>query len=98
MLPPPQLSNAALAELCHRLAVETDAGIDIRRTWQREAEAAPGRLKPHFAQIRDAVAKGESLSVALAGTGAVFPPLFVEMANIGEETGTLGKVFRRLEA
>ena len=33
----PQLSNKALADLCHRLSVETDAGIDIRRTWQREA-------------------------------------------------------------
>jgi len=32
MLFEPQLSNRDLAELCHRLAVETDAGIDVRRT------------------------------------------------------------------
>jgi type IV pilus assembly protein PilC len=94
---PPQLSNKALVELCHRLAVETDAGIDIRRTWQREAESAGGRWRPEFAQVRDAVAKGDSLSLALARTGNVFPPLFREMAQVGEETGTLGRVFRRLE-
>lgn len=98
MIPQPPLSNKALAELCHRLAVETDAGIDIRRTWQREADAACGRLRPYFAQVRDAVAKGDSLSVALAGTGHVFPSLFLEMAQVGEQTGTLGKVFHRLEA
>ena len=46
----PQLSNKALTELCHRLAVETDSGIDIRRTWQREAEMARGRVQPYFAQ------------------------------------------------
>ena len=63
----PQLSNKALAELCHRLAVETDAGIDIRRTWQREAESARGRLQPYFAQVRDAVAHGDSLA---AGVGS----------------------------
>jgi type II secretory pathway component PulF len=98
MLPQPQLTNKALVELCHRLAVETDAGVDIRRTWQREAESARGRMQPYMAQVRDAVAKGESLSVALAGAGTVFPPLFREMAQVGEQTGTLGRVFRRLEA
>jgi type II secretory pathway component PulF len=94
----PQLSNKSLVELCHRLATETDAGIDIRRTWQREADAAPRRVQPYFAHVRDAVAKGESLSLALAGTGRVFPALFIEMAHVGEQTGTLSKVFRRLES
>jgi type IV pilus assembly protein PilC len=97
MLPQPQLSNKALMELSHRLAVETDAGIDIRRTWQREAEIARGRFKPYIAQIRDAVARGDSLPMALAATGAVFPQLFHEMVGVGDETGTLGRVFHRLE-
>lgn len=94
----PQLSNKALAEVCHRLAIETDSGIDIRRTWQREADMARGRFRPHFANVRDAVARGDSLSMALARTGTVFPPLFLEMTHVGEQTGTLGRVLRRLEA
>lgn len=97
MFLPPRLSNKALAELCHRLSVEADAGIDIRRTWRREAEAARGRDQRCFAQVRDAVASGESLSLALAMAGPVFPPLFVEMVRVGEQTGTLSKVLRRLE-
>jgi type II secretory pathway component PulF len=98
MLLEPRLSNKALAELCHRLAVETDAGIDIRRTWQREADAAPSRLRHYIAHVRDGVAHGKSVSLALAGTGHVFPPLFLEMARVGEESGSLGKVFRNLES
>ena len=94
----PRLSNKALTELCHRLAVETDAGIDIRRTWKREAESAPSRLRPYMAQVSDGVSHGKSMSLALAGTGRVFPPLFLEMARVGEESGSLGKVFRNLEA
>jgi type IV pilus assembly protein PilC len=98
MIPKPQLSNKALAELCHRLAVETDSGIDIRRTWQREADMARGRVRPYIAGVRDAVGRGDSLSVALAHTGSLLPPLFLEMTHVGEQTGTLGRVFRRLES
>jgi type II secretory pathway component PulF len=94
----PQLSNKSLTDLCHRLAIETDAGIDIRRTWQREAEMARGRLQPEFAQVRDAVARGDSLSAALERSSGVFPKLFREMTHVGEQTGTLGQVFHRLES
>lgn len=97
MLLEPQLSNSALAELCHRLAVETDSGIDIRRTWQREAEMARGQVRAHFEKVRDSVAHGDSLSKALAGTGTLLPPLFLEMAHVGEQTGSLGRVMKRLE-
>lgn len=98
MLLKPRFSNKALSELCHRLAVETDAGIDVRRTWQRETAAAPHRLRPYIAQVSTDVAHGKSLSLALAGTGHVFPSLFLEMTRVGEESGTLGRVFRNLEA
>jgi type IV pilus assembly protein PilC len=97
MIVEPRLSNKALVELCHRLSVETESGIDIRRTWTREAESARGRLRPHFARIRDSLARGDSFSEALAGSAIVFPTLFLEMAKVGEDTGTLGRVLQRLE-
>jgi type IV pilus assembly protein PilC len=59
---------------------------------------ARGRFQPYFAQIRDAVARGDSLPAVLARTGNVFPPLFQEMVHVGDETGTLGRVFHRLES
>ncbi len=94
----PRLSTKVLSELSHRLGVETEAGIDIRRTWQREADSAQGRARQPFAQVRDAVAGGESLSFALAATGDLFPPLFLDMVHVGEQTGTLGRVYKRLAA
>jgi type IV pilus assembly protein PilC len=96
MILSPRLSTSALAELSHRLGVETESGIDIRRTWQREAETARGHAQTEFAQIRDAVGRGDGLSQALAESGNFFPPLFREMVEVGEQTGTLGRVFRRL--
>src|SRR6187431_156390 len=98
MLFQPQLSNKQLAELSHRLSIETDSGIDIRRTWQRETDITHGRFRPYVAQIRDAVARGDTLYDAFKSTGRVFPQLFLEMVRVGEQTGTLGKVLSRLEA
>src|SRR4051812_13294350 len=97
LIPQPQLSNRALAELCHRLAIETDSGIDVRRTWQREADMARGRAKPYIESVRDSVGRGDSVADALARTGTLLPPLFREMTHVGEQTGTLGRVLRRLE-
>lgn len=97
MLIQPRFSNKALADLCHRLAVETDSGIDIRRTWQREADSTRGRMKPYIEQIRDAVKRGDGLAPAMAAAGSVFPQLFLEMVSVGEQSGTLGRVFKRLE-
>lgn len=96
MLLSPRLSAQALGELSHRLAVETESGIDIRRTWQREAESAKMRFRGDFEDIRDALNRGDSLSEALSGTGQLFPPLFREIVEVGEKTGTLGRVFKRL--
>jgi type IV pilus assembly protein PilC len=96
MLLSPRLSSKALSELSHRLAVEMESGIDIRRTWQREAETARGRVQIAFEKVRGAVGRGESFSQALASAGQLFPPLFLEMVEVGEQTGTLARVFRRL--
>lgn len=96
MLLSPRLSAQALSELSHRLAVETEAGIDIRRTWQREAGSAKLRVRGDFEDIRDALNRGDSLSDAISKTGKLFPPLFREIVDVGERTGTLGRVFKRL--
>ena len=92
----PRLSAKALGELSHRLAVETESGIDIRRTWQRESESASLRFRGDFEHVRDGLNRGDSLTHALSGTGQLFPPLFLEIVDVGEKTGTLGRVFKRL--
>lgn len=92
----PHLSGKRLADLCHRLAISAESGIDIRRIWQREAENAHDRVKFYYEQIRDDVARGESLSEAVASTGKLFPKLFLELVDVGEQTGSMAEVFHRL--
>lgn len=91
-----RLGSKKLADLCHRLAISTESGIDIRRTWQREAENARGAVARRFAMVRDGVARGETLAESMLDAGSVFPRLFLSMVDVGEKTGTLAEVFRRL--
>jgi type IV pilus assembly protein PilC len=88
-----------LAQLCRRLATAIEAGIDIRQVWKREATGrVSAGLRKKLQQVSDAVARGETVSDAIADTGSYFPPLFREMVHVGEETGKLSEVFRQLTA
>lgn len=92
----PHVSGKELADLCHRLAISAESGVDIRRTWEREADAARGRVASQYATVRDGVKRGDGLSVSLARTGKLFPRLFLEMVHVGEQTGCLSEVLHRL--
>jgi type IV pilus assembly protein PilC len=92
----PRLGTKQLAELSHRLAVELEAGIDLRRIWQREAENARGLQAGPVAAVRDAVAHGDALAEALARTDRFVPRMYLEMVRVGEKTGKLAEVFHNL--
>ena len=85
-----------LAELCRRLAVATDAGLDDRKTWRREAERAPVSLRRPLSEISDGIEAGDSLTDSISRTGLYFPSMFREMVEVGENTGSLPAVFRQL--
>jgi type II secretory pathway component PulF len=86
-----------LAQLCRRLSTGLEAGVDVRRVWTREKEGyVSPTLRRHFDQMVEAVNRGETVSDALAETGSYFPQLFLELVNVGEQTGKLAEVLRRL--
>jgi type II secretory pathway component PulF len=92
-----RMPTKRLAALARRLATSLVAGIDVRTVWAREAQHARGlAARKHFAAISRAVNDGESLADALAASGDFFPPLFREMAEVGDRSGHLGEVFEQL--
>lgn len=90
------LTNKQLAEFCHRLAISAESGIDARRTWRREADAASGSVKRSFRLVSDGIEGGDSISTSLTVAGPLFPRLFIEMVEVGELSGTLPAVLHRL--
>ncbi|MEQ8786601.1 MAG: type II secretion system F family protein [Pirellulaceae bacterium] len=91
-----QLSTRQLAQLCDRAAVSLEAGIDVRRVWEKESLRGAPAQRQHAAAVSRRIGAGDSLADALADEGGFYPPLFCEMVRVGEETGRLEAVFHRL--
>jgi len=97
MLFSPRIGLRDLAQLCRRLAMALASGIDVRRTIEKEATSARGTLlRSKLQVINDAVARGDTLSAGFARTDDYFPELLHEIIHVGEHTGHLAEVFKRL--
>ncbi|MFO0897695.1 MAG: type II secretion system F family protein [Pirellulales bacterium] len=91
-----QLAAQPLAELCRRVGIASETGIPVRVVWAREAERGPAWARPALADIAEGVSRGETVSDALAAAPRIFPPLFYEIVEVGEQSGRLAEVFKRL--
>jgi type II secretory pathway component PulF len=93
----PRISQKELASLCRRLGTALEAGIDIRRVWEREGQGYGSlTLKARMLRVSDELIRGSSLTEALQTTGEYFPSLFRELVAVGEQTGNLAEVFLNL--
>lgn len=92
-----QIRTQELSRLCRRLATALEAGVDVRKVWQREADGrVSGGLAARMRTVRDAVDRGDSLHEALETTGRYFPTMFRQLVGVGEQTGQLPEVLKRL--
>jgi type II secretory pathway component PulF len=85
-----------LAQLCDRLATATNAGLDDRRIWRDEQNRGNQAQRAAAQQICQRLARGAALADALQDTGDYFPPLFLQMAAVGETSGQHGRIYKRL--
>src|SRR6266545_87697 len=92
-----QLPPARLAELSRLLRHNLGAGLTLLDVFRQQAQRGPAGVRPIAERIRARLAQGDSLQAALADETTVFPPLFLAMASVGEETGHLTEVFEELE-
>lgn len=92
----PRMRLKPLAQFCHRLATATNAGIQDRKIWSDEANRGSMSERRAAATIRDQLAAGRSITDALPATGEYYPPLFRQMVEVGELSGRLGEIYKRL--
>jgi type IV pilus assembly protein PilC len=92
-----RLPLSSLITLCHTLRHNLAAGLTLRRVFRQQAEKGPQPVRPIASRISDKLEKGSDLESAVQAEEAYFPPLFISMATIGEESGALPEVFTELE-
>ncbi|PLX96303.1 MAG: type II secretion system protein GspF [Desulfuromonas sp.] len=92
-----RVSNGVLAGATRQLATLLGAGLPLDETLATVAgQIEHPRLQRSLSQVREEVIQGESLNSALGRHSSIFPPLYVNMAQVGESSGTLDQVLRRL--
>jgi len=92
----PRIRLKPLAQLCHRLAIATKAGIDDRKIWRDESQRGSRSQRQFAEHVSTELATGRSVSEALPATGNFFPPLFRQMVAVGEQSGRLDVTYKRL--
>jgi type II secretory pathway component PulF len=92
-----QMSAGDLVALCRALRHNLGAGLTLGKVLRQQAEKGPRGVRPLAARLLAAIEQGGSLSGALTRETEVLPPLFLAMAQLGEETGHLPEVMGELE-
>jgi general secretion pathway protein F len=57
-----------------------------------------GRMRPVAAEMHEAVMGGQSFAEALGGRADVFPPLYLALVGLGEQTATLPSILEAIAA
>jgi type IV pilus assembly protein PilC len=86
-----------LVEVCRQLRHNLSAGVGVVRVLQQMRQRGPASFRPVAQRLDDAVQRGEMLSDALQHEKESFPPLFLALVKLGEETGNLPEILRELE-
>lgn len=92
-----RLPLAQVIELCRALRHNLSAGITLRAVFKQQAERGPPPIRALADRVALRLQQGEALAVALEHEKELFPPLFLTLAHVGEETGSLPEVFAELE-
>lgn len=83
------------SKFTYRLGTGLNAGVDLVRLLQTEAEVGPARQRTAVARLVEGVKRGEQLS-DLVSHDAYFPSLMASMLRVGEETGKLERTLLTL--
>ncbi len=87
----------ALVEWCRSLRFSLSAGLDPVRIFKQQGKSGPRALRSLAKEFGEKLGKGSSLEAALEPHRDKFPPLFVELVAVGEQTGRLEDTFQELE-
>jgi type II secretory pathway component PulF len=92
-----RLPLPALIEHCRAMRHMLDAGLTLPQAMKHQAKSGPPAIKPIAKRLSDRMAEGDSLLDALEDEKQYFPPLYLAIGSVAEETGTLPEALRELE-
>ncbi len=92
-----RLPLSGMIDLCRALRHYLGAGLTLRDVFRQQATKGTAAVRPVAGRISAGLENGDDLEELLKQETAAFPPLFVALATVGEQTGMMPEVFRELE-
>jgi type IV pilus assembly protein PilC len=90
------IRKIAVARFCRTLSTLTASGVPILDGLEITARTSGNAIvEDAILAVRKAVEEGKTLSAPLADT-KVFPPMVVQMINVGEQTGALDQMLSKI--
>jgi type IV pilus assembly protein PilC len=90
------LRKIAVARFCRTLATLTSSGVPILDGLEITAKTSGNAIiEDAVMAVRKSVEEGKTVSEPLAET-KVFPPMVVQMINVGEQTGALDQMLSKI--
>ncbi|MGE0640157.1 MAG: type II secretion system F family protein [Thermoanaerobaculia bacterium] len=90
------IRKIAVARFCRTLATLTSSGVPILDGLEITAKTSGNAIvEDAIMAVRKAVEEGKTISAPLAET-KVFPPMVVQMVNVGEQTGALDQMLTKI--
>ncbi len=90
------LRKIAVARFCRTLSTLTSSGVPILDGLEITAKTSGNAIiEDAVMAVRKAVEEGRTISEPLAET-KVFPPMVVQMINVGEQTGALDQMLSKI--
>jgi len=91
------ISSKDLSIIAKQLGALTEAGVGLVDALELVADTVENKiLKKELLAIAQEIRGGTSLSKALAKRKKIFPEFFIHMVEVGEETGQLDLVFKKV--
>ena len=88
-----------MSVFCRQFVTLTESGISIVRAMEMLEEQTVNKLlKEAIRETRASVEKGDTLAGSMRHHEKVFPPMFVNLVQAGEEAGKLSLSFERMAA
>lgn len=86
-----------IAIFCRQFSTMIEAGVTINTAMDMLAEQLPcKKLRGVLGEISEDIKKGVTLSEAMGKKQDYFPPLLVNMVEVGEMSGTLDSILNRM--
>ncbi|MCA9071723.1 MAG: type II secretion system F family protein, partial [Planctomycetaceae bacterium] len=92
-----RIRTESLVLVCRSLSILLSSGVGIKKALKLSAKKTGNqRCQEAMRGVFDAINRGDDLTTGMKEQGNAFPPLMIDLVNVGEQTGSLVEVLKSL--